>query len=1277
MPKRPATGFAIMRECEIINKIRNIFCNLSKFFRLIPTTYRISAVFAVALLLTIDIPAIAAHQVGFVSEIKVENPFHVAVDSNGMMYATVRNGSGYLLGGSGSVLVYNSEGKNVLTIGGQDKNGDPYLKKPAGIALYEDSLYVCDLSYDKIIIFSKDGKYRDSFGESGSGAKQFKNPEGIFVYQGIIYVADTDNDRIQVLGPNGVFLRSIGNRGTADALLKSPTAVAVDSRGLIYVIDGSARQVKIYRQDGGYVGKLSGTVKPYALAVADDGLFVTDVENYNITKYNLAGEKLFSFGTMGKGKIQFQELHGIAADGTGKIYAIDRIRNSIQIISSEKGSGSDLPFGISPPTFVKWTEDYSLKAKKLAWDKPSQRLFAVDDENEALLVVSKGRVEKNIRIPDVVPVAVAIDPRGFVWIIDRKASQLLKLGADGQVALKVGSSGSREGYFSHPSDVLAGADGLIYVADKGNNRIQVFNGEGVFLNAFTKATGNQPLDAPAAIARDSGGNLYVLCEDRKIVVSLSQNGSVIREIGGDLAEADKFDNPVSLAVLGTELMVLDAGTKSVKVFTLSGRLIREFGSKGSAKGEFKHPASIVSVDDAQVMISDPGNARITVLNIFHTPSAPSGVSAKAGMRVVDVTWGALEESFVDTYRILRRLDGEGVYREVGKSKGNTFRDLTVLPDQKYFYRIAARSPVGNENVSAEAVSSVPLKYTPQMPVDLKALSQEWSVDLSWKMGAPDHIDHYRIYREREGESLIARVKVENYTEAGLDSDTSYNYLVSAVSVDGIESDPAHVNVRTRVAVKPPLEMDVLQMSDIFSNTYKIYETEGIGRVRLTNNTRSPIGALKLGFHVKEFMDFPTEIEIQNLLPRESREMTFKAVFNNRVLDVTEDTPVQTELTATYYENQKMRSFSKNTTVNLYEKHRMMWNNKDRIATFVTPKDPVIMEFTRAVVTQYADIASALVYAGAVYDYLGFMGMTYIKHPSNPYQVVEGKTSVVDYVQYSRDTLKRNSGVCTDLVVIYASALEGLGIRTMVLGTPDHLFIMFALGQVSEFGDSTQNNMLAVHDGLVWAPVELTLVGSTFMKAWEKGSKTYYEWYKKGLEMTDIAKAWNKYKPATLPFSDWRAQVPGRVEVDKRYGDEMSKLYKVWLKFASNHYYAELAKNPKDANAYLQLGIIYGEAGDLEKSQSFFEKAAELSPQNAEVKNNMGNLFYLKGKYDEARKYYERASDLDRADPYILVNLSLCYLKLNKKEKAAQIFQKAVEKDGEILRKYRSLAMELQ
>ncbi len=1238
--------------------------------------FRVRPVIAFLMLsMMISLSAQAAHQVNFVSEIAVDNPFHAAADKNGNLYVTSYKG-GMLAGKSGFVYVYSPEGKNILTFSGQTKEGEPYLQKPAGIALYGDHIYVVDKSLDSVAIFSKTGVCRDTFGESGSGPKQFSSPEGIFVYQGIIFVADTGNDRIQVFGPNGVFLRSIGNTGKEESLLKSPTAVAVDSKGLIYAIDGAARMVKIYRQDGTYVGKLTGPIKPFSLAVADDGLFVTDVEKYNITKYNFSGEKLFSFGTMGPGKVQFQELYGITTDGLGNVYAADRSRATVQKIATGKGTGNDLPFDISPPTSVKWLKDIPLLVKKLAWDKASRRLFAVDTENDAVLIVKDGRVEKTIKLPEVVPASVTVDQNGFLWIIDREASQLVKLDTAGRVLLKVGSSGSKEGYFSKPSDILIGPDGLIYVADKNNNRIQVFNGDGVLMNTFAKAAANLPLEAPLALAQDAKGNIYVLCEERKIVVCIAPNGRVVREIGGDLIGSDKFESPVSLTVMGPELLVADAGTRSIKVFTLTGKFLREFGARGSSRGDFKQPASVVVMDNAQFMVSDPGNKRVQMFGMQYTPSAPVGIQAKPGMRSVDIVWNPSEDSIVESYRVFRKLEGEFSYQEAGTSPKNSFRDAAVLPGKHYVYRVSARGAGGNENITAETASAVPLKYTPPAPIGLDAQSQEWSVDLVWKMNKEDYIDHYNIYRDGDGSALIARTKTGAFSEGGLEPDTSYTYMVSAVSIDEVESEHVPVSIRTQVAIKAPLEIDILEMSDIFSNTYKIYENEGIGKVRLTNNTRNSIPTLKLAFNIKEYMDFSTEVEIQNLLPKESRDVAFKAVFNNKILEVTEDTPVQTELRVTYYENQKTRSYSKNNTIKLYEKHRMMWINKDRVATFITSKDPVVLEFTRAVVTQYADISSPLVYAGALYEYLGFMGMTYLHHPNNPYQIVEGKTSIVDYVQYPRETLKRNSGVCTDLVVLYTAALEGLGIRTMILGTPDHLFMMFAVGEVRDLGDSTMNGMLVVHEGTVWAPVELTLVGSSFMKAWETGSKTYYEWKKKGLELTDLARAWERYKPATLPFSDWRVQVHSKSEVSKRYGDEIGKLHRVWLKHTSDRYYVAAAQDPQDAHAFIQLGIIYGEAGELEKAQAFLEKADKLAPNNAEIKNNIGNLQYLKGKYNDARKSYEKAAELDPADPYVLVNLSLCYLKLNKKDKAAQIFRRAVDKDKQIARKHQTLAMEL-
>jgi len=1230
--------------------------------------FRVAVAITLLLLTTV---AHAAHQVKFLAEVAIDRPQRVAPDQNGNMYVTTKDGS---------VVVYTLDGKNVLKIQGKDPNGDPLLKKPAGIAVHGDNIYVCDTSLDKVVIFSRNGGFRDSFGGGGSGAKQLSNPSGIFVYQGIIYVADYGNDRIQVFGPNGVYLQTIGNTGQGESLLKSPTDVAVDNRGNVYAVDGDSRQIKVYRQDGTYAGKIGGPVKPYSLAMMDDGILVTDIENFNITKYSFKGEKLFAFGTLGDGRVQFKEIWGISADSFGKVYAVDLEKKSVQVIATEKTGVSDLPLNVAPPTSVRWARNLPFVVGNMAYDKNNGRLYAIDAENRSILVIRSGQVEKAVKLVDRIPTAVAVDSQGLPWIFDREENQLLRLDDRGSILLKIGASGSRDGYFSKARDLFIGKEGLIYVADTNNDRVQVFNGDGVFMNTYKRGIGSLSLDSPIAVDQDSNGNLYVLSESRNVVVVIAPNGEVIREFGGKSSGRAGLDTPVSLAVNGNEVMVLDAGTNCVKVFTLLGDYKREFGAKGGGKGDFRKPASMVILDDATFLVSDLGNKRIQEFSTIYTPPPPVNLVAKEGMRSVDLSWRGAEGTLVESYRVFRADSGEVEYREVAVAKGTTFHDSNVLPDKKYVYKVSAMVRGGNENISLESATAVPTKYTPPPPANLEAKSQEWSVDLAWQADRQSYIDHYKVYRDSDVEDeppiLLTSTKESFFSEGGLDSDSEYTYLVSAVSIDGVESERVAVDISTIIATKPPLEIDIMEMSDIFSNTYKIYETEGIGKVRLTNNTRDEIVTLKLAFTIKEYMDFPTELEIKNLPPRQSRDIVLKAVFNNKILDVTEDTPVQTELRATYYENQKQRSFSKNNTLNLYEKHRMMWVNKDRVATFVTSKDPVILEFTRAVVTQYADIGSPLVYAAAIYDYLGHMGMTYLQHPNNPYQIVEGKTNFVDYVQYPRETLKRNSGVCTDLVVFYSAALEGLGIRTMLLGTPDHLFMMFAVGQVSELGDSTMNGMFAIHEGTVWAPIELTLVGSPFMKAWETGSKGYYEWREKGIEVTDLNQAWARYKPATLPVTDWRAQVVKRDEVDRRYGNEIAKLNKIRLKYTSNRYFSQINKNPNDGNAYHQLGIIYGESGELDEARKFLEKAEALLPGNPEIINNLANIYYLKGEYQLARQAYEKAVELDPADPYVLVNLSLCYLKLDNREKATETFQKATKRDATLVKKYRTIAIEL-
>ena len=98
---------------------------------------------------------------------------------------------------------------------------------------------------------------------------------------------------------------------------------------------------------------------------------------------------------------------------------------------------------------------------------------------------------------------VAFDPAGNAFISDGYInSRVAKVDRNGKWLKSWGSKGSKPGEFNTPHSIAADAKGNIYVADRGNRRIQVFDGEGAFQREFTI---DVPYDAKAA--RPAIGNL--------------------------------------------------------------------------------------------------------------------------------------------------------------------------------------------------------------------------------------------------------------------------------------------------------------------------------------------------------------------------------------------------------------------------------------------------------------------------------------------------------------------------------------------------------------------------------------------------------------------------------------------------------------------------------------------------------------------------------------------------------------------------------------------------
>ncbi|HXZ55117.1 MAG TPA: peptidyl-alpha-hydroxyglycine alpha-amidating lyase family protein [Burkholderiales bacterium] len=81
---------------------------------------------------------------------------------------------------------------------------------------------------------------------------------------------------------------------------------------------------------------------------------------------------------------------------------------------------------------------------------------------------------------------VAFGPDGSTYISDGYInSRIAKVDKDGNWLKSWGDRGTKPGEFNTSHSIAADAKGNIYVADRGNRRIQVFDGEGTFLREFT------------------------------------------------------------------------------------------------------------------------------------------------------------------------------------------------------------------------------------------------------------------------------------------------------------------------------------------------------------------------------------------------------------------------------------------------------------------------------------------------------------------------------------------------------------------------------------------------------------------------------------------------------------------------------------------------------------------------------------------------------------------------------------------------------------------------
>jgi sugar lactone lactonase YvrE len=216
------------------------------------------------------------------------------------------------------------------------------LGKPKGMGMDKDgNIIVIEPHYQRINIFSPQGKLVSQWGQKGTNAGQLIMPRAVAVNsRGDFLMPEyTVVDRVQEFTPGGKSLvRLIGKPGTAPGEFNRPEGIAVDAADTIYVADSCNHRIQIFSPDGkwlrsfGTAGTGPGELSyPYDVKVDKQGnIFVCEFENSRIQIFDAAGHSVQVIGCAGAAPGQFSNPYGIALDSHGNLYVADSMNHRVQ-----------------------------------------------------------------------------------------------------------------------------------------------------------------------------------------------------------------------------------------------------------------------------------------------------------------------------------------------------------------------------------------------------------------------------------------------------------------------------------------------------------------------------------------------------------------------------------------------------------------------------------------------------------------------------------------------------------------------------------------------------------------------------------------------------------------------------------------------------------------------------------------------------------------------------------------------------------------------------------
>lgn len=228
--------------------------------------------------------------------------------------------------------------------------------------------------------------------------------------------------------------------------------------------------------------------------------------------------------------VAWQDMTGVAIDSRGEIYTLQRTPAKVMVFDA-KGR------------FLRsWGEGLFTKAHGLRVDRWDNVWITDRTLHQALKFTRDGKLlmalgtrgvagDNESRVALNGPSDVAVAPDGEIYVSDGESSntRIVRFAKDGTFLGSWGTKGSAPGQLLTPHSIVLDGQGRLYVANRGNKRVEIYDRKGAVLGQITNA------GTPYGLALGRDGLLYVAdgtAGSEGLTVVDPRTGGVVAQFAG-------------------------------------------------------------------------------------------------------------------------------------------------------------------------------------------------------------------------------------------------------------------------------------------------------------------------------------------------------------------------------------------------------------------------------------------------------------------------------------------------------------------------------------------------------------------------------------------------------------------------------------------------------------------------------------------------------------------------------------------------------------------------